>query len=301
MKLKRIIIIVILLISVSGCSNKEKKQSDIKTLDRAPNGLGDVYDEIGKILDNMGIIERVNLDMYFKEEEGPKQKDGEEQQDTASADPGKGESEDSSSKNGEGDTGKTQESKPKSEGSSNSNTTIVDKEEKDREIWMDIDKSIEDIYLKWSSYESEGVQKGASGERVTQLKDSINKLTKSIEEKNIINIYDFGSQSLLNLKPFYDLYKDDYKGEICELKYSIYQYYIKAISGDIEGAREELKSKEDKINRIRMLMGDDDNKDKELDKISSSINTIGISLEDRSRRVFMLEKDTLIKNLESLE
>ncbi|NLY45484.1 MAG: hypothetical protein GX053_05785, partial [Tissierella sp.] len=175
------------------------------------------------------------------------------------------------------------------------------KEQKNKELWMDIDKSIEAIHLQWSSYENEGVQKGASRDRVVQLKDTINKLTKSIEERDIISIYDFGSQSLLNLKPFYDLYKDDYRGEICELKHSVYQYYIKALAGDTVGAAEEFASKENNINRIRMLIGEDEKKNKELEKISASIDSIGISLDEGSRRVFMLEKDTLIKNLESLE
>lgn len=294
MKLKRTIIIVILLVSISGCS-KHKKTSEIKTLDKAPDSLGDVYDEIGKILDNVGIIEKINLDVYVKEEDGSKQKGVQEQQDSSSTEPGKGASDDSNKENSV-----SQDSIPQLEEPTNIGTAVVDKEEKRKQIWMDIDKSIEDIYLKWSYYEREGVQKGASGDRVVELKESINKLTKSIEEKNIVNIYDFGSKSILKLKPFYDLYKDDYRGEICELKYSIYQYYIKAINDDIEGAKGVLKSKEENINRIRTLMGDDD-KSKNLDKISASIDTIGISLEDRSKKVFMLEKDTLIKNLESLE
>lgn len=301
MKLKRIIIILTLLISISGCTNNEKNTSEIKTLDKAPDGLGEVYDEIGKVLDNVGIIERVNLDVYFEEEEDPSQNREEDQSGSQSTHPHTESSEGSNGENSEGGNGESHGSQSESNKSSSGSSSEGTKEEKDREIWMDIDKSIEDIHLKWSSYETEGVQKGASKERIVQLKDSINKLTKSIEEKDIISIYDFGSQSLLNLKPFYDLYKDDYRGEICELKYSIYQYYIKAISGDIEGAKEELQSKENNINRIRMLMGDNDKKSKELDKVSASIDSIGVSLEEGSRRVFMLEKDTLIKNLESLE
>jgi hypothetical protein len=122
-----------------------------------------------------------------------------------------------------------------------------------------------------------GIKKGASKDRVTQLKEKINGLTKSIERREITNIYDLGSQSLLNLKPFFDLYKDDYRGEICDLKYSIYQYYIKAISNDKEGALNAINSKEENINRIRLLIGDDEKKIDELEKISSSLENVGIS------------------------
>lgn len=285
---------------MTGCSSNHKNNSEIKVLDKAPNSLEDVNKEISKILDDIGKIERINLGLDFEDEEkSMDEQSGDPEELGKKSEQPHTEEESSQENNEDGNTGS-------SEGGSHSNgaaqgSTEVDDSEKGKEIWTGIDKSLEDVYLMWSSYESEGVKKGASKDRITQFQEGLNKLTKSVEEKNILNIYDFGSQSLLNLKPFYDLYKDDYRGELCNIKYSIYQYYIKATTNDKEGALNEIQSKEENINRIRILIGDDEKKNKELEKISSSLDNLGVSLDEESKRVYILEKDTLIKNLKSLE
>ena len=303
MKLKKTILTLIVLILISGCTNDKKNTSEIKILDKAPDSLSEIHKEIGKILDNIGKIEKIDLDLEVVLNEG---KEGQESQkggaDQSSTESSHSQSQSSEEAGGESSgEGSGSGSESHQSGGNSSEDDETNKEEKNKKVWMEIDKSIEAIHLKWSSYENEGAKKGGSRDSIVELKDTINKFTKFIEERDIISIYDFGSQSLLNLKPFYDLYKDDYRGEICQLKYSTYQYYIKAITGDKEAAREEFKSKENSINRIRMLIGENDKKSKELDKIITSIDSIGISLDEASRRVFILEKDTLIKNLKSLE
>ena len=88
---------------------------------------------------------------------------------------------------------------------------------------------------------------------------------------------------------------------MCDIKSSVYQYYIKAIVKDIVGARTQIQSKEDSINKIRQLIGDDKEKNKELDRVKISLENLGISLEEGSKRVLILEKDTLINSLKALE
>ena len=173
--------------------------------------------------------------------------------------------------------------------------------EKLKQAWQDIDISLENIYLGWSYYEGKGIKKGATKDKVVEIKDSINKMTKAVELRDIINIYEYGSQSLLNLKPFFNLYKDDYRGEICDLKYATYKYYIKAVTGDKESALSALDTKEENINRIRILIGDDEKKTDVLEKVNNQLQNLNLSLEEDSKRVYILEKDTLIHNLQALE
>lgn len=298
MRAKISIILLILSLTINGCTNNGNNKSELKLLDKAPNSLEDVYKEISSILDNVGKIERINLDIDFEEER--EATDAQDEQDPSNEEGTKNPQDFESTGNNENESNSQNQNKEDSN-EGNEGSDGRNKDVRIKETWKDIDKSLEDIYLKWSDYENMGIKKGASKDRVTQLKEKINGLTKSIERREITNIYDLGSQSLLNLKPFFDLYKDDYRGEICDLKYSIYQYYIKAISNDKEGALNAINSKEENINRIRLLIGDDEKKIDELEKISSSLENVGISLEEDSKRVYILEKDTLIKNVESIE
>ena len=309
LRLKKTMALLILLITISGCNTNNNNNTEIKTLDKAPEGLGEINKAISEILENTGKVERISLNIDFEDEEGEEETEiesGDEQSERSQSEQphagltGESNGEGGDSEGNSGSDGGSGHGGSELHGTQSSSTED-DKEEKSNQTWNDIEKSLEELYQNLLSYENEAIKKGVSQERIVQLKDAINKLVKAVEERNVVNIYDFGSQSLLYLKPFYDLYKDDHRGEICELKYHIYQYYLKAITGDKEGARAQLSSKDENINRIRILVGEDDKKIKELDKVSTSLDSIGISLDENSKRVLILEKDTLIKNLESLE
>ena len=301
MRLK-IIVLLIVLLTISGCNSNKNNISEIKTLDKAPEGLVDINKEISKILKDNGNIERIGLDIEILDDGGESDKGDQQEEGSQSEEAPAGSTEESSQGGGENEAGG---SKGASHGSSSHGSEDGSPEEKKQDmseqIWSSMDKSLEELYYNLLSYENDAIKTGASTERIVQLKDSINKLVKGVEERNVVHIYDHGSQSLLFLKPFYDLYKDDYRGEISDLKHSIYQYYLKAISGNKEEAKNVLDGKDENINKIRLLIGEDDKKLKELDKISTSFDSIGISLDENSKRVLILEKDTLIKNLESLE
>ncbi len=299
MKINRIIILLIILLCINGCTNNDDNESGIKTLEKAPDSLAGVYDQVNSILENVGKIERIALNINFDDEEeiGLEQEgitedqEGENPQTSA---------EDTASNEEEG--GQEQESNQ--EGSNQESSEGFDESSNDdkiNEIWLAIDKSLEDIYLEWSNYANEATKKGITQDRITDFKNSTNKLTKAVEEKNIIDSYDFASQTLANLRPFFDLYKDEYRGEIAEIRYFVYRYYINAINNNDEAAMDAVNSHEETINRIRMAIDDDEEMINSLEKVVTSLNSLGISLEEDSKRVYMLEKDTLIKNLESLE
>ena len=61
---------------------------------------------------------------------------------------------------------------------------------------------------------------------------------------------------------------------MCDIKSSVYQYYIKAIVKDIVGARTQIQSKEDSINKIRQLIGDDKEKTRSLIGLKSLWRTL---------------------------
>ena len=283
---------------ISGCSNDDNNK-EIKTLDKGPNSLEDTYEGIRSVLESAGKIERISLDIDFSGEE---EEIGQEKEEPITED-GATSGEETQNLQAQSQSEETadqarEDQLSDDEEESSSETNLG---ENLKETYKDMDKSLETIYIAWSDYESDGIKKGASKDRVIEFKDSLNKLAKSVEERNIVNIYESASLSLLNLKPFFDLYKDDYRGEICQLEHSIYQYYIKAVTGDKEGALIAADGNEESINRLRLLLADDEKKEEILDKVSTQLENLGISLDDDSQRVHILEKDTLIRNIESLK
>jgi hypothetical protein len=169
------------------------------------------------------------------------------------------------------------------------------------EEWKKIDKELENAHRMWNSFEVEGMKKGVTKERADKFEDNLNFLTTAIEKRNIIDIYDYGSQSMSNLGPMYDLYRDEIRGEIGRIKHAAYQSYLRAAQGRIEESVVLLNGTEEYINIIRQKVGTNNAKIKSLDKVALSIGDMKNSLKDNSIKLFRIKRDIIIKNLEDLE
>jgi hypothetical protein len=179
------------------------------------------------------------------------------------------------------------------------------KPEKLKETWDSIDKNLEKIHSFWDAYEVDRIKKGGTTETGVEFESSINKMTKAVENRNIIDIYDYGSQCYLNLKTFYDLYTDEYKGEVSKIKYMVYRYYLGSLTGNKEEVVKVLKDKDESINKIRIKLEKDGNDEKEkmeeLDKVAAGLRSLENTLEEDSKRLSIIKKDTIIKSLKLLE
>ena len=267
----------------------------IQKKDKAPDSLGDVSKGLQDIISNLEEIEKILDGTYIEEEEKPKEE---------KKDPG---SSNTSQSQGSNQNSGNQDSN--NSGKTNSDIkTIEDKEKKKAEekadkllkTWQKIDKKIEDIHKKWNEYELEGLKKGITTERTDKFEESINALTKSIESRNIKEIYDYGSQSMLALGPIFELYKDEIAGEINRIKYATYQSYLNAIEEKDNEALDILKNSEEEINKIRLKIEKDTSKIKVLDKVNMSIVDMRKSLKEKSIKLYRIKKDVIIKNLEEL-
>ena len=114
-------------------------------------------------------------------------------------------------------------------------------------------------------------------------------------------MYNHGSRSFKALKPFYDLYKDEVGGEVLGLKYIVYQYYINGVKGSENTAKMYIENSEEYINKIRLKWEDKKVKKEDLDEITFAFRNLSNSLEEDNRRMALLKRDALIKNLNSLE
>lgn len=302
MNKKKLILYIIISMFLVACTGKNEKNISLKQKDKAPESLQKLNASLDKILDKTGEIEKIDLDIDFTEEEKQKEQ--------------KNKSEEASNPGNEEEQKKSDEKNNKEQNSQQageqSNASSQEKENKDKQkeqaksdkltkTWQEMDKTLEEVHSLWSAYEAEGMKKGGSGEKGNQFEVSINKMTKAVENRSIVDIYDYGSQSILNLKSFWDLYTDDYRGDIAEVKYGVYQYYLRAISNDKNGALKVINDRDENISRIRVKIEDDDKKIKELDTVAYSLKNLVNSLNEDSKRLYIIKKDTLIENLKSLE
>lgn len=290
-KISLVIYFFIFLILV-GCNTSKEKES-FKQKDKAPNSLKELSKSFDEIFETIDKIEKVELGLTVEVEEAKNEKNNSQKEKDSTSNSSGEQANDSS--NSEDKT------KENSREGSSENKTEMSKDEKLKLAWKDIDDILEKSHGKWNEFEVDAIKKGISKEKSEQFQTSFNKMTKSVEDRTIVDIYDFGSQSLMNLRPFYDLYLDEIGGEISVLKYIAYQSYIRAISDDILGALNLFQGVEEEINKLRIKIGDKEEKIKELNKVNNSLLDMKKALEEQSKKLFMIKKEIIIKNLKDLE
>lgn len=293
------LIYLFVILALVGCkTNKEKE--NFKQKDKAPDSLKELSKLFDEIFDTIDKIEKVQLGLPIDIEEPKVEKESNSQEKDSKSSSSEGES---SSSEGDKNSSSDSKDKPKEDspgGTSDKNKEIL-KDETLKLSWKKIDEALEKAHGKWNDFEVDGIKKGITREKSEQFQTSFNKMTKSVEERAVVDIYDYGSQSIKNLKPFYDLYLDEIGGEVSTLKYIAYQSYIRAISDDIFGALSLFGYVEEEINRLRIKIGDKEEKVKALNKANNSLLDMEMALEEQSKKLFMIKKDLIIKNLKELE
>ena len=99
---------------------------------------------------------------------------------------------------------------------------------------------------------------------------------------------------------FFDLYKDEIKGDLSRIKYAIYQAYL-IEENNIENAKKILDSTGENITRLRQKLGKDKEKVNRLDKLSLAIEDMKQSLNEDNKKLLELKRDIVINNIKLLE
>lgn len=305
-KNKLIILLLILILLLTNCTIN-KNDTKLKKKDRAPDSISDVSDNIQDILKNTEKIEMILDGTYIEKEEKKEKK--EEEKKTEEGDES-GESDDIGNKSEES---KDPESEKQNEASKEEKKpdkameSKTEEEEKDKinedlkKFWEKTEDKLQDVHEKWNDFEAEGTKKGMTREDADDFSNSLNDLTKSIEEKNIANIYDFGAECFLNLSSIFNIYKDEIKGEINKIKYSVYKSYLMGVGKKNNKAETILEDGEKSISLIRSkTKEEDEEKLKSLEKLNLSILDMKKSLSKDSIKLIRIKKDIIIKNLEEL-
>ncbi len=308
MKNKLFIYILTIPIILSGCINKIDGGKEFKKKDRAPNSLIKVSSGIANVLKDTEDIEKLIDKTYIEEMDEDKEEDEKQNKESQNS------SKEQDSSEGEENASKQEESS-KQQGIQNNDTEKgleeeqkgnkevkiqIEREIKLEEKWKDIHKQIEKIHENWNSYEVEGTKKGMTDQNSDGFRNSLNKLTKSIESKNLMEVYDFASQALESLDSLFGMYKDEIIGDVNKLKYYTYRAYLFSLKGEIVKATETLRDLEEIINAIRTKLGEDKKQLDALEKTNISIIDMRKALKENSIKLNRIKKDIIIKNLEEL-
>lgn len=303
-KKKLYIILLILILLLTNCT--KNKETKFKKKDRAPDSINKLSDNIQDILKNVEKIEKIEDGTYIEKkdkEEDKKELKKEAETENGEANPG-GDAEKGGDKEKGGETENSQVENPKDNMDKSEKDKEKDIEEKLEKSWEKIEEKLDDIHKKWNEFEVEGIKKGMTREEADLFRNSLNDLTKSIENKNVMDIYNFAAECFLNLSPIFNMYKDELKGEINQIKYITYKSYLMGMIKEEGKGQKLLADAEENINLIKIRIDEDDEEDEEelekLEKLKLSILDMKKSLLKESISLNRIKKDVIIRNLEAI-
>lgn len=265
MKRKVTFIIFFLMITIffPSCNKVvNKKPSNIEKKQKAPESLNSIYEGINFILGNLNKIN----DIQKKPEKVTEEQTDEKEKDK-----------------------------------SNKVDKVKSKEEELNKKWDEIDRKIKKIHDKWNNFETEGAKDVVLGGDKNKVEDSLNNLTLAVENKDTISIVDNGSQMLMYIAPFFNVYKDELKGDICNIKYYVYQSFLMGEKGELEKALNTITNVDIYLNNLRQKIGKDQKKIKILEKLSLSIKDLSNVLNKNSSNLLTIKRDIILRNIEELE
>lgn len=242
-----------------------KKPSNIEKKEIAPKSLSSIYEGISTILENLDKISDIEKKPDKSIEE------------------------------------KTDEADSKGKDKSNKEKKVKSKEEELSKKWDEMNVEIKKIHDQWNSFETEGMKKVTIGSDTNKVKDSINNLTLAVENKDNFSIIDNGSQLLMNIAPFFDAYKDELRGDICNIKYYIYQSFLMGEKGELEKASNIIPNVDIQLNDLNSKIVKDPKKMKALEKLSLSIKDFENVLNKNSNNLLTIKRDIVLKNIKELE
>lgn len=292
---KKILLIygIIITILLTACMGKsEENDKTVEKEEKAPDSLLNISEGIDELLLTIDSIE-----------ETLKLSESEFQAINSQKDKSKNQDEQSSNETIGGSQQQEEESnQAQQEQSNDSQKAQEDKNTRDEELflkWQDVDKKIEQIHKSWNYYEVETLDKGINAEKSEELKGNLNALTVAIENRNIDSILDYGSKVFNSLASYFDLYKDEIGGDLSRIKYSVYQGFLLAQNGDREEADNLMKEAGEHISRVRQRLEED--KVKDLEKLSLSISDMKQALQNNSIGLLKIKRDIVIDNIKSLQ
>lgn len=286
-------IILIVSLFLTACMNRSNdKSTKIEQKERAPKALVKVADGIDELLSSVDKI--VELEELSETEFKAQTEAGKKDEEKSKEESNKSSEEEKNQEQGQ-EQAKEQEGQKKKE----------DKEITKDEIlfmkWKEVDQKLEQIHKDWNSYEVESRQKGVNSEKANEFKKHLNAFTIAVENRKVEEIENMGSRAINSLAVFFDLYKDEIRGDLSRIKYSIHQAFIEGEKGNKNAAKNLLTKTEDYTSRIRQKLENHDEKIKDLDRLSLAAADMKMALDDSNKKLLKIKRDIALDNIKSLQ
>lgn len=266
------------------------KPAKIEQKETAPETLTTVSDGIDELLTSIDSIIEI-IDLTESEYQAQESKTGKKEDES---------NQESNNQTGEGQGNQQQSQGQNQKGKEKEKDTMT----KDEDIfikWREIDKKLEEVHESWNKYEVEGMKKGITSEKANEFKKNLNLFTVAIENREMEDIMNEGSRAINSIAVFFDLYKDEIRGDLSKIKHSVYQAFIKSQQGNNKAAQDLLTKTEEYTARIRHRLEKDDDKIKDLDRLSLATSDMKLALEDNNIKLLKIKRDIVLNNIKSLQ
>jgi len=285
-----LVLAIIITILLSSCMRSNDKGKEIEKKEKAPETLSKVSESLDNLLMAIDSIEEL-MKLSESEFQAINSKDQESEK--------KDEENKEQSSEGSQQNGQQQNQGQQNQGQNNGKQRPRTKDEELIMRWKKIDKDLEEIHKSWNSYEVEAIDKGVTAEKGDEFKRNLNSLTVAVENRDIASILDTASKAFNSLSTFFDLYKDEVRGELSRVKYSVHQAFILAQNGNKEEANKLLTETQEPISRMRQKLKED--KMKDLEKLSLAITDMQKALDSNSIELLKIKRDIAIENIKLLQ
>lgn len=291
-KLFSLVFTMSLLMICVSCSKKENNNKvEIEKENAIPKKLIEILNTVDKIETE---ILKLKIEVE-KTDEVEVKKDKEKMIKKLEEDKG------SESEKGEEKKGK-EESKLKS---------VETHEEKIQKSWSSLEKEVEVAHNQLNDYKIKALEDKADEKIIKQFEENLNDLTIYVGNKDLLNSFIFNNEMYNSISYFTSLYKD-YDSEILKLKYYVNDVYIYGLKNEWENTLEGIeqidsqyselfKSFNKEVKEKEKPTEDDKNKEKNLEKLKSSIDSLKQSLNKKDIKLLEIKKDVVISNIEKVK
>ncbi len=299
-----ILIIIMLLFLLTGCSSDEDKQS----IQQKVNSEISYFDsELTSIANQLNNINYTKYKVEVQEMKDTSNQSESSQGDSSSSNQeggsSQGEQKQSENSQGEQQQSSTENNQEGSKGSSSSNKSFSMESSnilgKQIEVNWDILKSkIENVYSTWTIVSLDLKEIGVSSEDINNFSDNMDKLAVAIKNEdnisvldNVINLYGF-------LPKFIEIYGTDKEKNVIDSKYNLLMCYKYATLEDWEQLQ-------NSVNNLKMSFSNVSNKKDEyigrkinIESAAVIIKEMENSLQVEDKDVFFIKYKNLMKEID---
>jgi len=284
---KLMIVILVLIVSISGCGQKAKKpqsptaepKKPPEELKKLSQGLEDVISQLG------GINEELNKPMEEKLKEEEERKKKEEEQKKKEGQQGQGGGE------GSGGGGGAQETflpeQPKAT------------QEKLLKMWEKTNSSIKDLHTAWNKYRPKAVKDGAKQPAVESFESNINQLAVEGDNKDLESAMEYANNASKYIADFKEAYKSNPPPDIERLKYFAREAAIKAEKQEWPEAKENVQEAKKSWDRAKTKVSKDEME--KMNMLDMSINDYAQVIEKEQKPLIKIKLDIIMNNLKEME